>query len=336
MVYIHVKKIGDKSYYTLRISVRKGNKVITKDLCNLGSDVSKISLDSLEKKYKEEIRKSYKTIKRFLDSNHYIEKIKKIKIKEDQYLSKEQMINIKSINLHYASKFLRLDELTKKDIYERFLVNFAVNSTSIEGNTITLKEAQKLFEEDILPKNRTAREVYDLTNTKNVFNYLLDKKPKLNIELIKKVHDLLLEKIDKRVGFRNHDIHILGQPFKPTPARYVKADVKLLLDWYSKNRKNIHPFVLAIFFHHKFESIHPFSDGNGRTGRMLMNYILYLNSFPPFVVSRRFRKEYLDAMNKADPSLKKNLAEINKKYYQSLINFMYSQFKLSYWDNFLI
>ncbi len=63
MAYIHTKKIGDKKYYTLRISVRKDNKVVTRDLCNLGSDLSKIKLDSLEKKYKKEIRNSHKTIK---------------------------------------------------------------------------------------------------------------------------------------------------------------------------------------------------------------------------------------------------------------------------------
>lgn len=336
MAYIHVKRIGNKKYYTLRISVRRENKVITKDLCNLGSDISKINIKKLEKKYKGNIRKSYSTLKKFLDTNHYIEKTRNLKIKKSPYFNKEQLSNIEAIRLHFNSKFTKANRLTQKQVFESFLINFAVNSTSIEGNTITLKEAHKLFKEDTIPKNRTLREVHDLTNTKTAIDILNNSKPKFDADLIEKIHDILLKNIDNRKGFRNHDIKIFGQPFKPSPARYVRPDIKLLLDWYYKNKNKINPLALAIFFHHKFENIHPFSDGNGRTGRVIMNYILSSFKYPPFVISRRFRKEYLDAMSKADNSLKKSLTEIDMKHYKNLINFIYSQFKTSYWDTFLI
>jgi len=335
MAYIHVKRIGDKKYYTLRISVRKDGKVITKDLCSLGNDISKINIDSLGKKYKKEIRKSYETIKRFLETNHYLEKAKKKKIKKSLYFNKEQLDNIEATLLHFNSSFLKLDKLTQKEILDIFTINFAVNSTSIEGNTITLNEAHTLFQENILPKNRTLREVYDLINTKKVLDFLEENKPKITFELIEKIHDMLLENIDKRKGFRNHDIKILRRPFKPSPARYVKADMKLLLDWYDKNKNKIYPPALIAFLHHKFENIHPFSDGNGRTGRVLMNYILSFYNYPPFIISQRFRKEYLDVMNEADKSLKKGITNIDLKYYRKLLDFIYSQFKSSYWDIFL-
>jgi len=336
MAYIHVKNIGNRKYYSLRISIRKGNKVITKDLCNLGSDLSKIKIEDLEAKYKSKIRSSYKTIKRFLETNYYLEKIKKLKVKKDAYLTKEQMINIKGILLHYTSKFLKLDNLTRKEILENFAINFAVNSTSIEGNTITLKEAYNLFTEDITPKNRTLREVYDLTNTKKVMEFLEVKKPKITLELIENIHDMLLDNIDIRKGFRTHDIRILGQPFKPSPAIYVIPDLKLLLEWYNKHKNKLHPLVLVILFHHKFEKIHPFSDGNGRTGRILMNHILSFYDYPFFIISRRFRKEYLNLMNKSDRILNKDLFTIDAKGYKNLIDFAYLQFKFSYWDNFLV
>ncbi len=335
MVYIHVKRIGDKNYYTLRISVREGNKVITKDLCNLGSDITKINIDNLENKYKKEIRKSYKTIKKFLDSNYYLEKIKKLKLKSDVYFKKEQLENIEAIQLHFNSKFKKLNKLTQEEAFENFLINFAVNSTSIEGNTITFKEAERLLKEEIIPKNRTLREVYDLTNTKKVWTFLQKEKPKINLNLIEGIHDRLLENIDNRKGFRNHDIKILGQPFKPSPARYVRDDLKILLNWYQKNKKNFHPLALIAFFHHKFENIHPFSDGNGRTGRILINYILISLNYPPLIISRRFRKEYLDSMNQADKSLNQSLLNTDLKSYAKLLNFIYSQFKYSYWDLFL-
>ena len=336
MVYIHVKRIGNQKYYTLRISVRKGNKIITKDLCNLGNDISKINIDNLEKKYKDEIRKSYRTIKQFLDKNTYLEKVKKLKLKQNTYLDKKQLLNINAILLHYKSKFLKLNKLTQKEIFESFLINFAVNSTSIEGNTITLKQAHDLFKEDIIPKNKTLREVYDLTNTKKVIEFLKEKKPKINEDLIVKIHDLLLDNIDKRKGFRNHNIRIFGQPFKPTPARYIKTDIKLLLKWYNENKNKLHPLVLSILFHHKFENIHPFSDGNGRTGRVVMNHILCLLNYPPLVISRRFRKQYIDSMNIADNATKKSLINSSSKNYKKLIDFIYSEFKISYWDIFLV
>lgn len=336
MVYIHVKKIGNKKYYTLRISVRKGDRVITKDLCNLGSDLSKIDVSRLEKKYKDKIRKSYKTVKNFLERNIYRDKVKNLKLKQDPYLSKEQQSDIEAILTHYKTKFLKIDKLTQEEVFEGFLINFAVNSTSIEGNTITLKQAYDLFKENITPKNKTLREVYDLTNTKKVIESLREEKPKIDADLIIKIHDMLLENIDLRRGFRNHDLRIFGQPFKPSPARYIKADINILLEWYNENKTRVHPLILAVLFHHKFENIHPFSDGNGRTGRVLMNYILGLLNYPPFIVSKRFRKKYLDSMSDADNAIKESLKDSKPDKYKRLVDFMVSQFKDSYWDIFLI
>ena len=130
MAYIHVKNVRGKKYYNLRMSVRKGNRVITKDLCNLGDDLSKINLDKLEKKYKDKIRKSYRTLKNFLEKNTYLEKAKKLKLKKEIHLSKEQQEEINAILLHYKTRFLKLDKLTQEEVFENFILNFAVNSES--------------------------------------------------------------------------------------------------------------------------------------------------------------------------------------------------------------
>lgn len=335
MAYIHAKKVGDTTYYTLRISVRKNGKVITKDIENLGTDLSKVSIEDLEKRHKAEIRKSYQTIKKFLEKNYYAERIREKKLKKDPFLDAEQLIRIEACREHFTNVFLHAHELTRKDAYENFLLKFAVNSTSIEGNTITLKEAAILFAEDILPEGRTFREVHDLKNTKTVFHWLQQEKPKITLELIENIHDRLLENIDKRKGYRTEDINIFGQPFRPTPGRYVKEDVKLLLAWL-KEEKKIHPFVLAVLFHHKFENIHPFSDGNGRTGRMLMNHLLQRSMYPPVVISRRRRKEYLDVMSRADAAIKKDVRGTEKKHYAPLLAFAVDELEESYWDTFLL
>lgn len=336
MAYIHVKKVGDKNYYTLRISARDSSgKIVTKDLENLGSDISKIKMDYLEKKYKKDIRESYRTINKFLESNYYLEKIKNKKIKHDSFFNKEDFQEIEAARLHYQSKFLKMDKKTIEETYEFFLIKFAVSSTSIEGNTINLSEATRLLNQDISPKNKSFREIYDLQNTKKVFFNLLEKNQELTLDFIRDVHDQLLDKIDERKGYRDHDINILGQPFKPTPARYVKPDMNILMNWYEKNKK-MHPLALAIFFHHKFESIHPFSDGNGRTGRILMNHILIKHNYPPFIVLNKERQEYIDAMNQADLALKNNLLSVEMKYYQKLFDFTIRNYKKTYWNTFLL
>ena len=187
-----------------------------------------------------------------------------------------------------------------------------------------------------MPKGKTAREVYDLQNTQAVFFELLEAMPEIALDMIEETHDKLLDKIDLRKGYRTHDIHILGQPFKPSPARYVKADMKLLLDWYNKNEKSMHPLALAIFFHHKFESIHPFSDGNGRTGRVLMNLILIKHKYPPLIVPMTKREEYLQAMNDADKAREKSLLGTNIADYHKLFDFIINEYRKTYWNTFLV
>jgi Fic family protein len=105
-----------------------------------------------------------------------------------------------------------------------------------------------------------------------------------------------------------------------------------LLKWY-KNNSKLHSLVLASAFHHKFEKIHPFSDGNGRTGRMIMNYILMRNNYPPMIVRKKTRSEYLDSLSKADNS---GLNEIKPVDYKKLINYLGNELVTSYWNNFLV
>jgi len=303
---------------------------------NLGTDSSKININSLEKKYKQEIRKSYKTIKTFLESEKYYFLAKEKKLRQSPFLTKEQLIEIEAINIHYQNKFMKIEKETRREFYELFLIKFAVSSTSIEGNTINLLEAERLLMRMITPKNKTLREVYDLQNTKNVFFDLLDNLPDISVDLIAKVHDDLLQNIDSRKGYRNHEIRILGQPFSPSPVKYIKTDMNMLLDWYVKNRDKIPPIVLATFFHHKFEHIHPFSDGNGRTGRIIMNLMLFKQKCPPIIIPVSKREEYLDFMNKGDTALKKNILSTDIEHYEDLISFIVGEYQKSYWNTFLV
>ena len=332
MVYIYKKYIGNKKYYYLRISQRKGSRVVAKDLAYLGENIEDVkkNLNKLPQ-YSEQIRKAHKTIHNFLESNRYLEKIKQSKLKKEDYLG-TKLLEVEACRLHYVKDFKNYPELTQKEIFKNFVIEFAFNTTSMEGNTIKLKEAKNLLQDGITPKDRPLRDIYDLKNTEDVFRNILESHTKITNEFIIDVHKGLIKNIDPRIGYRTQDVRVIKASFKATPAPYIKIDMNLLLEWYEKNKTKLHPLVLATMFHHKFEKIHPFFDGNGRTGRMLLNYILLLNNYPPIVIHTKIRSDYLLALRKADNS---SLKESELKDYDSLINFVAEEMTGAYWNIFL-
>lgn len=332
MAYLYKKRVGTKEYYYLRVSERKGGKVIAKDVAYLGSSLEKVktALDNLPT-YASSIRKAYKTIHNFLESNRYLEKVRSLKLKKDEFLGEVQL-EVEACKLHYQSEFHKQQVLTREEILKNFIIEFAYNTTAIEGNTIKLAEARNLLEDGLTPKNKSLREIYDVQNTEKVFVRLMTSHQELSHDFITGVHKELMGSIDVRVGYRTHDVRVIKANFKATPAPYVKTDMELLLKWYREHRTSLHPLVLATLFHHKFEKIHPFMDGNGRTGRMLLNYLLLKNDYPPTVIKTRARAEYLRALRDADPS---DLTKIPKDAYQRLVQFVAEQLITSYWNIFL-
>ncbi|MBN1646044.1 Fic family protein [Candidatus Woesearchaeota archaeon] len=327
MVYIYKKRIGKKDYYYLRASVKQKQKLITKDIAYLGDDPEKI-YEKLEALPQKEIRKSYHKLKRFIESDYYLKKAEE----QNHDIEFDGINEVEACRIHWRSKVLRLDEKTLHETLRNFVIELTYNTTSIEGNTITLKEAHRLLAENLTPKNRTLREIYDIKNTENVFFELWKEKEDLTHEFIIELHKSLLKNIDERTGYRTGDVRVFRSSFKSTPHQFIAADMDALLQWYKENQ-DIHPLILACVFHHKFEKIHPFFDGNGRTGRMLMNYILMQRRYPPIIHQKKHRTEYLDALQDAD---KCPLGKYDKKSYEKLVELSSFFMQDKYWDNFLI
>ncbi len=331
MVYIYKKTVGEKAYYYLRASSRRGAKVAVKDIAYLGSSVqeAKKSLGKLPK-FKSQIGKAYRNIGLFLDSNHFLEEAQKLKLKSDFFLE-EMLGEVEACRLHYQRVFEKQNQLTKEEMLGNFLIEFAFNTTSIEGNTIRLKEVRDLLEDGLTPKGKSLREIFDLQNTQKVFRSL-DLTKELAHEAIQSIHSGLMENIDQRTGYRARDVIVRRSHFESTPFHLVRTDMNLLLNWFNQSKKLLHPFVLAVLFHHKFEKIHPFMDGNGRAGRMLLNFILMKNNYPPLIIRKTARAEYLDALNKADSSF---LTKSEPKNYSDLVKMAAQEMAKTYWGIFL-
>lgn len=332
MVYIYKKTIGKTPYYYLRASERKGKRVIAKDIAYLGNSIEEVrkSLDNLPK-YKEKIRKAYKVIHNFIESNSYLEKIGSMKLKREPFIG-DKLAEVEACRLHYNSAFKKNDEKTKTETLKNFVIEFAFNTASIEGNTITLQQARNLLEGGLTPKDRTLREIYDLQNAEKVFLNLINSSEEMSHGLIIRIHSELMVNIDARAGYRTTDVRVIKANFKSTPAPYVKTDMGILLRWYNENKKKLHPLALAAIFHHKFEKIHPFMDGNGRAGRMLLNHILMQNGYPPVIIHRKLRSDYLAYLREAD---KADLTKAAKEHYSPLVLFVADEMSEYYWNIFL-
>lgn len=331
MVYVYKKAVGDKVYYYLRASERKGTRLITKDIAYLGRNLDEVRV-SLAKMHGKEVRAAYKGLTRFLESNTYLEMAKTQKLRQSPHLQTASLEEVEACRLHWQRAFQKQDERTKREYFKRFIIDFAFNTTSIEGNTITLKEAERLLTEQLTPKDKTLREIYDVQNTERAFLSILGAQPRLDHPHIIGVHRELMKNIDSRTSYRTADVHILRARFEATPHPYIKTDMDLLLKWYLENRKLLHPLALAGIFHHTFEKIHPFFDGNGRTGRMLLNEILLSLDYPPLIVRKRTRAAYLDALSRADAA---EPTDASPEHYKLLIEYLATEYVQNYWNNFL-
>ncbi len=191
-----------------------------------------------------------------------------------------------------------------ENLREYFLVDWTYNSNAIEGNTLTLLET-KVILEGITVGGKSLREHFEVVNHKEAILYveelILNKEP-LTEHIIKQLHYLILKNIrDRDAGkYREVNVFITGSKHVPPMNSLVPPRMRELMDWlYSDEANDLHPIEKAARFHHDFVYIHPFVDGNGRTGRLLMNLLLIQNGYPITVIKNARRHEYYKALEKA-------------------------------------
>ena len=174
------------------------------------------------------------------------------------------------------------------------------NSNAIENSTLTLKETEKILLEMELSRDVSLREVFEAKNLARVMEYTRKKSLKQNInkELILLLHRMLIENIDDKIAgrFRQAGEYVrVGTHVAPAPEQ-VEAMIQEILTEYSKNKKNYFIDKIAKF-HLDFETIHPFCDGNGRIGRVLINYQLTQLGFPNIIIRNKEKQKYYKTFN---------------------------------------
>lgn len=190
-------------------------------------------------------------------------------------------------------------------------IAFAYNSGKIENNRITYNDTREIFEHDgVTSYTGDLRTLFEIRNAKEANEYFLtafNKRLPVTETLIKEFHRLLTQntydsrryQLGERPGeYKLHD-YVTGLEEIGAAPEDVADEINELLEEIQDISKDI-ALKAAAYFHVKFENIHPFADGNGRTGRLLMNYLLVLNSHPPIVIHEEDRKQYYSALEAWD------------------------------------
>lgn len=216
-------------------------------------------------------------------------------------------------NLLTKEQIKRLEEVKKEHLkkppipadYESFGIKFTYNTNAIEGSTVTERDAVLILKDGVAPRGRTLIEIREAENHKKAFEYILNENCKVTKAFILKIHKIaskgLLGTYEGK--FRDVPVQIVGTDVKTTPPEDIDTEVNGLLRWYGKARKKMNPVQAAAVFHEKFEKIHPFRDYNGRTGRLILNYMLKSEGYPMIIIPVKKRERYykvLDASHKGN------------------------------------
>lgn len=213
----------------------------------------------------------------------------------------------------------------QQNLDKKFRLEFNYNSNHIEGNTLTYGETELLLIFDKTTGNHDLREYEEMKAHDVAFEMIkewaADKERPLTETSIKNLHEVLLvrpfwkdaitpdgqptrrlietghyKKYPNSVRLQN------GEMFHYTSPEETPIQMGELIRWFreEEEKKELHAVALAALLHYKFVRIHPFDDGNGRISRLLMNYVLLKNNFPPVIIKSADKKNYLFALNQAD------------------------------------
>ncbi len=281
-MHIEKRQENGKIKYYLAHSFREGKKV-HKFRKYLGQDLKKIEERKkiAEKLILEEIHK-YNLIK---DPLHF-------------ELSKEEIKDIEKLESEIS---LKISHLSKKD-WEVFSEIFTYNTNAIEGSRLSQREVDDILEEDKWP-DKSKEDIAEAYGVDEAITLIRITKEHISIDLIKQIHKIVfknsksfagkLRKKGEEVFIQDSQGRIIHEG---CPQSRINHLLKELIKWYEDHKKKYPALLLAAIIHDQFETIHPFRDGNGRVGRILLNNILIKHNLPPINIDFKNRLEYYNTL----------------------------------------
>lgn len=196
-----------------------------------------------------------------------------------------------------------------------FMVKFIFNSNAIEGSTNSLKDTRKMLKEEKVPRGKRLRDIYEAVNTEDAYRFVKNYEKDLSRKFILRLHEILMHRLRDDAGiFRDKPVKITGTEFIPPRPEDVEHEVRRFLSFYKFIKKKYHPIEQAALAHIKFVQLHPFGDGNGRVGRLILNFILMKNNYYPIVIGKKDQQEYYRLLERT-----------HSGEYEPFVRFVYDQ-----------
>ena len=203
-------------------------------------------------------------------------------------------------NLEKLSSMRPLTKGEVERLRDEFLIEFTYNSNAIEGNTLTLQETTMVLEGMTIDQ-KPLKEHLEIIGHRDAFQYiekLVRDEMKFSEYVIKNIHSLvLMDRPEDKGRYRRIPVRIMGAFHEPPQPYMVEPMMNDLLLNHCQRKDKMHLVEAIALFHLEFEGIHPFIDGNGRTGRLLINLELMQNGYPTIDVKFSDRKKYYQAFD---------------------------------------
>ncbi|MEK6970034.1 MAG: Fic family protein [Nanoarchaeota archaeon] len=269
-MFIEIREKGKSKKFYLVHSYRDKNK-IRRISQYLGSNLSEKKLLEFRKRAEQRL----------------LEEIKEQNILEFE-LTKEEIEIFKNYEKDFEISHLQTPD------WKKFTEDFTYNTNAIEGSTVALPEVKELLNQKEKPKNQDELETL---NVAKAVEYIKMSNEKMSIVFIKKFHFICFEGTKNFAG-KLREVEVIirdGQGnivHQGAPAKEVEILLNALCRWYEKHNHKYPPLLLAAVIHNEFEKIHPFQDGNGRVGRLLLNYVLLRHKYRPLNIRFKDRARY--------------------------------------------
>jgi Fic family protein len=273
--------VKGKKYWILIHSVRKGKKVIQKK--------KYIGKELPPEKRLEQLKKEF---------------LKELSGERYKYLSIEDLEKIEEKKKKYKQELRILSDSEKQNRLNEFIIRYTYDSSKLSGVNTTLRQTFLILKEGIIPKDfKSLRIAKELENHEKGFMAITRYKGKFDIQFIKKLHTTLFSGVEDNIKGKlrselKRDVKIAGTPYIPPKWNELEKELSNFFKWYKMDNRKLHPLELASLVHLKLISIQPFTDGNSRLSRLLMNWILWKKAYPLVDIPVEDLENYYDVLDK--------------------------------------
>lgn len=305
MVNIVTKKIKGQDYLYLVESIRQGENVRQKTVKYIGPKrpISKEEFTCMQLSYEE---KDW------------------ILLRYEEQLPYTHHHQMKKASQDYLQHFHSLDSFSQEKERERFLSQFIASSNAIEGSTMTAKDTYNFLFQDIVPSGHTKKELHMALNLLKAWKYVEEHHTKMPTkEDLCALHELVNLDIEaeETLGKYKAVQNYIGEVYTSSYL-FVEDKMKRLLRWIKKAYTSMDDFEVAFQSHAQFELIHPFVDGNGRVGRLYLNWLLLKKKYAPLAIRSIHREQYLIALENAQRGNLKAISQFCYEEYMQQYQFV--------------